>query len=357
MSSDKLNDGVMEVGNNGSGERYLPMVMRDDSLHWCYYTAVYASPTASIRKNLWGPLLSLDLGSDHPWLLAVMGFSRLFREFVFDYGLIEVSFKGPEFTWQRGDLHQRLDWCLFNAEWNRLFPENLVYHLDKLGLDHYQGALRDMAVQFYKDLFSSGDEPRTLYEKDIVWNLGNEDSIDFWHDPWLGNIGPLIAFVSDSVIADIIPYTVASVVDFDGEWKWHHFRDLLPAHVLLRIVAIKSPLRSTFVDRLGWNERESVLAMCNPLILQYCATCCVSSVASKFGGNDVRVEAHWCAPATGWLEIWGVLEGLNYAWHLGYRKLEVELESLSAVRILNGKVGAEAHSNLLSHIFKALRRD
>ncbi|KAK8491833.1 hypothetical protein V6N11_069687 [Hibiscus sabdariffa] len=141
--------------------------------------------------------------------------------------------------------------------------------------------------------------------------------------------------------------------------------------------------------------------MCNPLILQYCATCCVSSVASKFGGNDVRVEAHWCAPATGWcklntddsrcnttgrasyggvlrnvkgdwimgfsrfigvcstleVEIWGVLEGLNYAWHLGYRKLEVELESLSAVRILNGKVGAEAHSNLLSHIFKALRRD
>ncbi|KAK8485889.1 hypothetical protein V6N11_069304 [Hibiscus sabdariffa] len=101
----------------------------------------------------------------------------------------------------------------------------------------------------------------------------------------------------------------------------------------------------------------------------------VSSAASKSGGNNVHVEVHWCAPATSWCKVntdgsrcnttgratcGGVLrneKGLNYAWHLGYRKHEVELDSLSAVRILHGKVGAEAHSNLLSHIFEALRQD
>ncbi|KAK8656684.1 hypothetical protein V6N13_098626 [Hibiscus sabdariffa] len=43
------------------------------------------------------------------------------------------------------------------------------------------------------------------------------------------------------------------MVDLDGEWKWHLFRDLLPAHVLLRTVTVKPHLRSTFVDRPGWN--------------------------------------------------------------------------------------------------------
>ncbi|KAK8577708.1 hypothetical protein V6N13_027975 [Hibiscus sabdariffa] len=55
-------------------------------------------------------------------------------------------------------------------------------------------------------------------------------------------------------------------------------------------------------------------------------------------------------------ELWGILEGLNHAWHLDYRKFEVELDSLFTVRILHEKVSVEAHYNLLSHIFEALRR-
>ncbi|KAK8491406.1 hypothetical protein V6N11_073732 [Hibiscus sabdariffa] len=82
----------------------------------------------------------------------------------------------------------------------------------------------------------------------IVWNLGNGDSIDFWDDPWLVDIGLLIEFVSDCVAANIIPCSVASMVGIDGEWKWNLFDDLLLAHVLLWIVAVKLPLRSTFVD-------------------------------------------------------------------------------------------------------------
>ncbi|KAK8596681.1 hypothetical protein V6N12_065161 [Hibiscus sabdariffa] len=43
------------------------------------------------------------------------------------------------------------------------------------------------------------------------------------------------------------------MVGIDREWKWNLFSDLLHAHVLLRIVAVKPPLCSTFVDHPGWN--------------------------------------------------------------------------------------------------------
>ncbi|KAK8696150.1 hypothetical protein V6N13_001287 [Hibiscus sabdariffa] len=46
------------------------------------------------------------------------------------------------------------------------------------------------------------------------------------------------------------------MVGIDREWKWNLFSDLLHAHVLLRIVAVKPPLCSTFVDHPGWNGNE-----------------------------------------------------------------------------------------------------
>ncbi|KAK8601796.1 hypothetical protein V6N12_051621 [Hibiscus sabdariffa] len=56
-------------------------------------------------------------------------------------------------------------------------------------------------------------------------------------------------------------------------------------------------------------------------------------------------------------ELWDVLEGLNHVWNLGYRKIEVELDSLTVVRIIHGKVSVGAHSNLINHVHEILRRD
>ncbi|KAK8496822.1 hypothetical protein V6N12_021147 [Hibiscus sabdariffa] len=57
------------------------------------------------------------------------------------------------------------------------------------------------------------------------------------------------------------------------------------------------------------------------------------------------------------VELWGVLEGLNHAWNLGYLKIEVELDSLTVVRILLRKVGAGTHYNLINHVHEILRQD
>lgn len=38
----------------------------------------------------------------------------LFRNFIFKFGLTNMGFFGPRFTWSRGTLHQRLDRALCN---------------------------------------------------------------------------------------------------------------------------------------------------------------------------------------------------------------------------------------------------
>ncbi|KAK8553872.1 hypothetical protein V6N12_030853 [Hibiscus sabdariffa] len=46
------------------------------------------------------------------------------------------------------------------------------------------------------------------------------------------------------------------MVGDNGEWRWNLFDTLLYVHVLLQIVAVKPPIRSTFMDRLGWKGKE-----------------------------------------------------------------------------------------------------
>lgn len=42
---------------------------------------------------------------------------KLFNNWLLNSGCMEVNYQGPRFTWSRGDLHERLDWCLVNQEW------------------------------------------------------------------------------------------------------------------------------------------------------------------------------------------------------------------------------------------------
>ncbi|XP_039036083.1 uncharacterized protein LOC120172771 [Hibiscus syriacus] len=47
-----------------------------------------------------------------------------------------MGFNGPQYTWQRGDLSQRLDRCLCNNQWYSVFQASEVFHLQKVGSDH-----------------------------------------------------------------------------------------------------------------------------------------------------------------------------------------------------------------------------
>ncbi|KAK8632413.1 hypothetical protein V6N13_072805 [Hibiscus sabdariffa] len=103
----------------------------------------------------------------------------------------------------------------------------------------------------------------------ILWNLGKKKAIDFWFGPLIRDIGPLISL----------------------------------------IVAVKPPIRSTFMDRLGWKGilwylirgwgHESTLATSRQLVTNFCLAKSKSSVVSSSTRKNARVDARWRAPGRG----------------------------------------------------------
>ncbi|KAK8669449.1 hypothetical protein V6N13_106880 [Hibiscus sabdariffa] len=62
---------------------------------------------------------------------------HLFRKFLFDYGLRDMGFSGPNFTWHRGCAQARLDCFLCNMHWDESIPESSVHHLLRMKSDHH----------------------------------------------------------------------------------------------------------------------------------------------------------------------------------------------------------------------------
>ncbi|KAK8265431.1 hypothetical protein V6Z12_D12G178200 [Gossypium hirsutum] len=60
-----------------------------------------------------------------------------FNSSVFDHGFHDMGFYGPCFTWNKGNLFQRLDRSLYNDLWQSFAPNSMVQHLHKLKLDHH----------------------------------------------------------------------------------------------------------------------------------------------------------------------------------------------------------------------------
>ncbi|KAK8656712.1 hypothetical protein V6N13_098653 [Hibiscus sabdariffa] len=116
-------------------------------------TLVYASPSVSKRKILWPHLRSLASSIREPWLLMgdfnatldaserkggadAVRPSRDFQSFLFDCGLRDMGYQGPDFTWSRGATLARLDRMLCNNYWDESFPEAAVSHLFRMLSDH-----------------------------------------------------------------------------------------------------------------------------------------------------------------------------------------------------------------------------
>jgi exonuclease III len=64
-----------------------------------------------------------------------------FCSYVKHCGLFDLGFNGPSYTWSNkrfssAPTYERLDRCLANAEWCRLFPTSSVLHLPMMYSDH-----------------------------------------------------------------------------------------------------------------------------------------------------------------------------------------------------------------------------
>ncbi|KAK8659866.1 hypothetical protein V6N13_030058 [Hibiscus sabdariffa] len=86
----------------------------------------------------------------------------------------------------------------------------------------------------------------------LVWNVGDGCSIDFWLESWVGDLGLMVLRRNDVDTVQVCHTQVAAMVALVGGWAWTKFQDFLPSTVLLSIVAVKPP--STVVpNTIGWS--------------------------------------------------------------------------------------------------------
>ncbi|KAK8672438.1 hypothetical protein V6N13_110808 [Hibiscus sabdariffa] len=88
-------------------------------------------------------------------------------------------------------------------------------------------------------------------------SIGHDRDIDFWFDPWISDVGPLVDYV---MVPEeiIVPGTcVADMASSNREWHWELFQHLLNPYVLLRLAAIKGPNTQVNRDIVGWNHSSN----------------------------------------------------------------------------------------------------
>lgn len=54
----------------------------------------------------------------------------MFRETFNSHALVDIGFKGPQFTWRRGGICERLDRVVANLGWQNLFPSTILSFLN-----------------------------------------------------------------------------------------------------------------------------------------------------------------------------------------------------------------------------------
>ncbi|XP_021738161.1 uncharacterized protein LOC110704651 [Chenopodium quinoa] len=124
------------------------------------FSAIYASPSSSLRRELWQQLENIRRNYSGPWLLGgnfndtlsiderngnnnskMQRRRQEFSNWVENNGLIDLGCTGPEHTWFRGLTPDnfksaRLDRGLANEEWRLLFAEGAVRNLPRIKSDH-----------------------------------------------------------------------------------------------------------------------------------------------------------------------------------------------------------------------------
>ncbi|KAL5575135.1 hypothetical protein UlMin_016834 [Ulmus minor] len=142
---------------SGSRGHIDVQVTSHDSTCW-RFTGLYGNPDTSLRTQFWTLLKRLGDASPMPWLcggdLNEILFSHekqggatraqylmnAFRDATNYCDLVDLGFRGPKFTWNRGKnaclVQERLDRMLGNSGWVDLFPNSLAHHLNLRGSDH-----------------------------------------------------------------------------------------------------------------------------------------------------------------------------------------------------------------------------
>ncbi|XP_074289370.1 uncharacterized protein LOC141614525 [Silene latifolia] len=144
-------------------------VARNGDFPW-FFSAVYASPDPTNRRELWTELENFARDNNRPWIMVGDfnetrslserhgGDSNMarrcgrFNNWIENCDLIELAFTGPSHTWARGKSIEtrqsaRLDRALCNADWGAMFEEAMVLIGYRTPMQKYP-LVKQMNVEF-----------------------------------------------------------------------------------------------------------------------------------------------------------------------------------------------------------------
>ncbi|KAK8553290.1 hypothetical protein V6N13_105208 [Hibiscus sabdariffa] len=88
--------------------------------------------------------------------------------------------------------------------------------------------------------------------ENLRWNLGNSCNVNFLHDNWIDEVGPLVVYVGTLTRTALPIVFVAALLTTQGTWNWPLFQHFLPLSVLLHIAAVKEPDPLFPEDAVEW---------------------------------------------------------------------------------------------------------
>ncbi|XP_020586142.1 uncharacterized protein LOC110028576 [Phalaenopsis equestris] len=112
-----------------------------------YATFIYASCLASNQATLWNELILIGKAINSFWILGgdlnclsplgerkcgrppTISALNKFNDFLSEAELFDLGYQGPDFTWRRGAMWERLDRLLGNSKWVQTFPCTIITHL------------------------------------------------------------------------------------------------------------------------------------------------------------------------------------------------------------------------------------
>ncbi|KAL5854197.1 hypothetical protein ACOSQ4_003999 [Xanthoceras sorbifolium] len=168
------------------------------------FTGFYGDPNATNRSHSWSLIRRLAGLSNLPWLIGgdfneilrweekSGGLFRshkaisLFRGAVDDCNLVDVGFRGHNFTWSNRQkegklIQERLDRFLCCMRWRATFPNAANRHLDWGGSDHKPILMDNIRVATARDLKANNWSSRFHFEE--AW-IGEPDCSEVVENAW-----------------------------------------------------------------------------------------------------------------------------------------------------------------------------
>lgn len=150
----------MEISNLTSTEQEIHSTVKVLSFKFCWLlSAVYASPRFAERQMLWENLTIISSLHSLLWIMAgdfnevLLGEDKLggrpvnsytalkFQESLNSCRMIDLGFLGLRFTWSNNKplsqlVQERIGRVFATPDWNTLYPEANVKHLERSHSDH-----------------------------------------------------------------------------------------------------------------------------------------------------------------------------------------------------------------------------